>query len=222
MIRYSALKELNLILHEAPGEDGDWGWFSREHAVIVDAVLQMLGHPTVVMDGLLIMQDGTHTLATIPLGHAWNMIYENRLVDASVTTHHMTSHFKEFSRIDTKRPGDCPYPIHYSEKLPDTIRKPDRPSGLYYYRKESFSFNAALLLEDPYQFIHKPEPGTPNLLESYGRDIFFKLAYHIYLLQQGQAKPLSTSSEDLLDAVASSRSGARKKVLAILDGSAGT
>ena len=221
MIRYSALKELNLTLHEAPGEDGDWGWFSREHAVIVDAVLQMLGHPTVVMDGLLIMQDGTHTLATIPLGHAWNMVYENRLVDASVTTHHMTSHFKEFNSVDSKRPDTCPYPIHYSEKLPDTIRKPDRPSGLYYYRKESFSFNAALLLEDPYQFIHKPEPGTPNLLESYGRDIFFKLAYHIYLLQQGQAKPLSTSSEDLLDAVANSRSGARKKVLAILDGSAG-
>ena len=65
MIRYSALEELNSILHEAPGEDGDWGWFSREHAVIVDAVLQMLGHPTVVMDGLLIMQDGTNSLATI-------------------------------------------------------------------------------------------------------------------------------------------------------------
>ena len=181
----------------------------------------MLGHPTVVMDGLLIMQDGTHSLATIPLGHAWNMIYEDRLLDASVTTHHMTSHFKEFSRIDTKRPADCPYPIHYSEKLPDTIRKPDRPAGLYYYRKESFSFNAALLLEDPYQFIHKPEPGTPDLLESYGRDIFFKLAYHIYLVQQGQAKPLPKGSDDLLDAVATSRSGARKKVLAILDGSAG-
>ncbi|KRP37421.1 MAG: hypothetical protein ABS34_02915 [Opitutaceae bacterium BACL24 MAG-120322-bin51] len=221
MIRHCALKELNLILHEAPGEDGDWGWFSREHAVIVDAVLQMLGHPTVVMDGLLIMQDGTHTLATIPLGHAWNMIYEDRLFDASVTTHHMTSHFKEFSSVDTKRPDNCPYPIHYTEKLPDTIAKPDRPAGLYYYRKESFSFNAALLLEDPYQFIHKPEPGTPDLLESYGRDIFFKLAYHIYLLHQGQAKPLSTGSDDLLDAVATSRSGARKKVLAILDGSAG-
>jgi hypothetical protein len=221
MIRTSALKELNLILHEAPGEDGDWGWFSREHAVVVDAVLQMLGHPTVVMDGLLIMQDGTQTLATIPLGHAWNMIHEDRLLDASVTTHHMTSHFKEFSRIDTKRPTDCPYPIYYSEKLPDTIRKPDRPAGLYYYRKESFSFNAALLLEDPYQFIHKPEPSTPDLLESYGRDIFFKLAYHIYLLQQGQAKPLPKGSDDLLDAVATSRGGVRKKVLAILDGSAG-
>jgi hypothetical protein len=221
MIRYSALKELNLILHEAPGEDGDWGWFSREHAVVVDAVLQMLGHPTVVMDGLLIMQDGTQTLATIPLGHAWNMIHEDRLLDASVTTHHMTSHFKEFSKIDTKRPTDCPYPIYYSEKLPDTIRKSDRPEGLYYYRKESFSFNAALLLEDPYQFIHKPEPGTPNLLESYGRDIFFTLAYHIYLLQQGQAKPLPKGSDDLLDAVANSRGGVRKKVLAILDGSAG-
>jgi hypothetical protein len=221
MIRTSALKELNLILHEAPGEDGDWGWFSREHAVVVDAVLQMLGHPTVVMDGLLIMQDGTQTLATIPLGHAWNMIHEDRLLDASVTTHHMTSHFKEFSRIDTKRPTDCPYPIYYSEKLPDTIRKPDRPTGLYYYRKESFSFNAALLLEDPYQFIHKPEPSTPDLLESYGRDIFFKLAYHIYLLQQGQAKPLPKGSDDLLDAVATSRGGVRKKVLAILDGSAG-
>lgn len=221
MIRYSALKELNRILHEPPGEDGDWGWFSREHAVVVDAVLQMLGHPTVVVDGLLIMQDGKHTLATIPLGHAWNMIYEDRLFDASVTTHHMTSHFKEFNGVDSKRPDTCPYEIHYFDKLPESIRNADRPEGLYYYRKESFSFNAALLLEDPYQFIHKPEPGTPDLLESYGRDIFFKLAYHIYLLQKGQAKPLPFDCDDLLDAVAASRSGARKKVLAILDGSAG-
>jgi hypothetical protein len=221
MIRYRALKELNSILHEAPGEDGDWGWFSREHAVIVDAVLQMLGHPTVVVDGLLIMQDGTHTLATIPLGHAWNMIYDDRLFDASVTTHHMTSHFKEFTGVDSKRADACPYPIHYSDKLPDTIRNPDRPEGLYYYRKEILSFNAALLLEDPYQFIHQPETGTPDLLESYGRDIFFKLAYHIYLLQKGQAKPLPKGNADPLETVATSRGGARKKVLAILDGSAG-
>jgi len=41
------------------------------------------------------------------------------------------------------------------------------------------------------------------------------------LLQQGQAKPLPKDSDDLLEAVAASRSGARKKVLAILDGSAG-
>ena len=92
MIRDSALKELNLILHEAPGEDGDWGLFSREHAVVVDAVLQMLGHPSKVVDGLLIMQDDDHTLATIPLGHAWNLIYDDRLFDASVTTHHTVSY----------------------------------------------------------------------------------------------------------------------------------
>lgn len=108
MIRDSALNELNLILHEAPGEDGDWGWFSREHAVVVDAVLQMLGHPSKVVDGLLIMQDGDHTLATIPLGHAWNLIHEDRLFDASVTTHHMTSHFKEFTGVDNNRPDTCP------------------------------------------------------------------------------------------------------------------
>lgn len=216
MIRDSALKELNLILHEAPGEDGDWGWFSREHAVVLDAVLQMLGHPSKVVDGLLIMQDGDHTLATIPLGHAWNLIHEDRLFDASVTTHHMTSHFKEFTGVDNNRPDTCPYQIHYSAKLPESIRNADRPSGLYYYRKEDFSFDAAKLLEDPYQFIHKPEPGTTDLLESYGRDIFFKLAYHIYLLQIGQAKPLQRGSDDLLDSVASSRTGARRKVLALL------
>lgn len=216
MIRDSALKELNLILHEAPGEDGDWGWFSREHAVVVDAVLQMLGHPSKIVDGLLIMQDGDHTLATIPLGHAWNLIHEDRLFDASVTTHHMTSHFKEFTGVDNNRPDTCPYQIHYSAKLPVSIRNADRPSGLYYYRKEDFSFDAAKLLEDPYQFIHKPEPGTPDLLESYGRDIFFKLAYHIYLLQNGQVKPLQRDSDDLLDSVASSRNGARRKVLALL------
>jgi hypothetical protein len=221
MIRSSALKELNNILHEAPGEDGDWGWFSREHAVIVDAVLQMLGHPTKVVDGLLLMQEGEHTLATIPFGHAWNLIDDDRLFDASITTHHMTSHFKEFTGVDSKRPDICPYPVHYSAKLPDSIRNSDRPSGLYYYRKEDYHFNAAALLEDPYQFIHKPEAGTPDLLESYGRDIFFKLAYHIYLLQKGQAKPLPQSTDDRLEAVAASRSGARKKVIAILDGSAG-
>ena len=109
-----------------------------------------------------------------------------------------------------------PYQIHYSAKLPESIRNADRPSGLYYYRKEDFSFDAAKLLEDPYQFIHKPEPCTPDLLESYGRDIFFKLAYHIYLLQNGQAKPLQRDSDDLLDSVASSRTGARRKVLALL------
>ena len=219
MIRSNALKELNFILHEAPGEDGDWGWFSREHAVIVHAVLLILGHHSTIIDGLLIIQDGEHTLATIPLGHAWNMIDGARLFDASITTHHMTSHFKEFTNVDQKRADICPYPVSYSEKIPDSIRDPNRADGLYYHRKEDFAFDVANLLEDPYQFIHKPDDGTPDLLESYGRDLFFKLAYHIYLIHKGQTKPLPRDTDDTLEAIASARKGARKKVLSILEAS---
>jgi len=220
MIRSNALKELNFILHEAPGEDGDWGWFSREHAVITHAVLQILGQHSTIIDGLLIMKEGEHTLATIPLGHAWNLVDGKRLIDTSITTHHMTSHFKEFTNVDQARANDCPYAIHYGEKIPHTIREPNREDGLYYYRKEDFNFDASKLLEDPYAFMHKPENATPDLLESYGRDLFFKLAYHIYLIHQGQAKPLSRDTEDALEAIAKIRKGARKKVLALLQASA--
>jgi hypothetical protein len=220
MIRSNALKELNFILHEAPGEDGDWGWFSREHAVITHAVLQMLGRHSTIIDGLLIMKEGAHTLATIPLGHAWNLVDGKRLIDTSITTHHMTSHFKEFTNVDQAGANDCPYAIHYAEKIPHTIREPNREDGLYYYRKEDFNFDASKLLEDPYAFMHKPESGTPDLLESYGRDLFFKLAYHIYLIHQSQANPLPRDCEDALEAIANIRKGARKKVLALLQASA--
>jgi hypothetical protein len=216
MIRASALKELNFILHEAPAEDGDWGWFCREHAVVSHIVAQMLGHRSSVVEGLLVMQDAAHTLATIPLGHAWNLIDGVRLFDSSVTTYHMTTQFKEFTSVDSKHPEACPYPVNYSEKIPSSLKDEKRTDGLYYFRKENFEFEPISLLEDPYQFIHKPEGSTPNLLESYGCDLFFKLAYHIYLIHKGQASPLPRDTVDALEAVAYVRKGARKKVLALL------
>ncbi|MEN8744301.1 MAG: transglutaminase domain-containing protein [Lentimonas sp.] len=218
MIRATALKELNFILHEAPAEDGDWGWFCREHAAVIHAVSRMLGLNSTVVEGLLIMQDGTNTLATIPFGHAWNVIDGARHFDASITTYHMTTQFKEFTCVDTKHPERCPYSITICNKLPSTIKDPNRPDGLSYYRKEVFDFEPIDLMENPYQFIHPPEGVTPDLLISFGRDIFFKLAYHIYLVHQEQAKPLHKShkSEDALEAVENARKGARKKVVELL------
>ncbi len=218
MIRSSALKELNFILHEAPAEDGDWGWFCREHAVIIHALTHMLGHKSSLIEGLLVMKDGAHTLATIPFGHAWNLINDDRIVDSSITTYHMTTQFKEFTCVDTKHAASCPYPIAYFDKIPSTLKDSNRADGLSYYRKERFDFDPAELLEDPYQFIHRPASETPDLLTSFGRDIFFKLAYHIYLVHQGHAKPLNKShqAEDALEAVEIARKGARKQVVSLL------
>lgn len=218
MIRATALKELNFILHEAPAEDGDWGWFCREHAVVIHAIARMLGHNASVVEGLLVMKDGAHTLATIPFGHAWNVINGERLLDSSITTYHMTMQFKEFTCVDTKHPDSCPYSITSFDKIPSTLKNPNREDGLSYYRKERFEFEPINLMENPYQFIHRPEGDTPDLLTSFGRDIFFKLAYHIYLVHQGQAKPLHNShkAEDALEAVELARKGARKKVVSLL------
>ncbi|MGJ8653648.1 MAG: hypothetical protein ACSHX8_10280 [Opitutaceae bacterium] len=218
MIRATALKELNFILHEAPAEDGDWGWFCREHAVVIHAVAHMLGHRASIVEGLLVMQDGTHTLATIPFGHAWNIINGERLFDSSITTYHMTTQFKEFTCVDTKYPDNCPYPITSFDKIPSTLKDPNRADGLSYYRKELFNFEPIPLMENPYQFIHSPEGDTPDLLTSFGSDIFFKLAYHIYLVQQEQAKPLHKSHKaaEALEAVEIARNGARKKVVNLL------
>jgi hypothetical protein len=218
MIRATALKELNFILHEAPAEDGDWGWFCREHAVVIHAVAHLLGHTATVMEGLLVMQDGTHTLATIPFGHAWNIINGERLIDSSITTYHMTTQFQEFTGVDTKHPENCPYPVTVFDKIPSTLKDPNRTDALSYYRKESFEFEPIGLMENPYQFVHRPEGDTPDLLASFGRDIFFKLAYHIYLVHQGQTKPLhkSLQAEAALEAVELARKGARKKVVALL------
>ncbi len=222
MIRLTALKELNYILHEAPAEDGDWGWFSREHAVVIHAVAMMLGQRNAsIVEGLLIIKDGAHTLATIPLGHAWNLIQGERLVDSSVTTYHMTTQFKEFTGVDTQHPEQCPYPIAYADKLPSSLKDPNRPDGLSYYRKENFHFEPLDLLANPYQFIHRPEGDTPDLLASFGQDIFFKLAYHIYLVHQGQATPLYKNAKDAdaLSTVEDARKGARKKVTTLLQSS---
>lgn len=218
MIRAAALKELNFILHEAPAEDGDWGWFCREHTVIMHSVAHMLGRRASVVEGLLVMKDGAHTLATIPFGHAWNIIDDDRLFDASVNTYHMTTQFQEFTSVDTKHPETCPYPIATFDKIPSTLKDPNRPNGLSYYRKERFDFDPINLLENPYQFVHSPEGLTPNLLLSFGRDIFFKLAYHIYLVHQGQTQPFhkSLQPEAALEAVETARKGARKKVTALL------
>lgn len=218
MIRITALKELNFILHEAPAEDGDWGWFCREHAVVIHAVAHMLGQRSTIVEGLLVMQDGAQTLATIPFGHAWNLINGERLFDSSITTFHMTSQFQEFTSVDTKHTDNCPYSIAVFDKIPSTLKDPNRADGLSYYRKECFEFDPIDLMENPYQFIHKPEDETPDLLTSFGRDIFFKLAYHIYLVHQGQAKPLHKSHKagDSLEAVELARKGARKKVVALL------
>ncbi|MGJ8637981.1 MAG: hypothetical protein ACSHYA_01190 [Opitutaceae bacterium] len=218
MIRTSAIKELNFILHEPPAEDGDWGWFCREHAVIIHAIAHMLGQKSRVVEGLLVMKDGAHTLATVPFGHAWNLINEDRIFDSSITTYHMTTQFKEFTSVDTKHSDACPYSIAYIDKIPSSLKDPNRADGLSYYRKETFDFDPIELMDNPYQFIHRPDGDTPDLLESFGRDIFFKLAYHIYLVNQGQAKPLhkSLKAEDALEAVETARKGARKKVVALL------
>lgn len=221
MIRATALKELNFILHEAPGEDGDWGWFCREHAVVIHTITHMLGHHGSIVEGLLIIQDGTHTLATIPFGHAWNIINWQRHLDASITTYHMTTQFREFTGVDTKHPDRCPYSIDTFDKIPSTLKDPNRADGLSYYRKEIFNFEPIDLMENPYQFIQAPEGDTPNLLTSFGHDIFFKLAYHIYLVHKGQAKPLhkTLKAENTLETIEITRKGARKKVIELLKNS---
>ena len=59
-----------------------------------------------------------------------------------------------------------------------------------YNEKSSESWLVTDLLSDPFQFLHRPPPGTRSFQELFGADVFFAVTYHCYKLVTEDIKPL--------------------------------
>jgi hypothetical protein len=112
----------------------------------------------------------------------------------TLPTSHLYKDIDDISLVSSRNQGLCkPFELHYlrNESDDDFLKlcKSHEPI-IGYNEKNRDSYDLLQLLNDPYRFLHKPPPGKPTLLETYGEDVLHAITFHIYRLVTEDINPL--------------------------------
>lgn len=192
--------ELNHIYTEPPSlvnGRGDMGWFCREHALHLYSLAVLMHKQADIFTGDFILRlPGCDFFRSVgdENDHAWCRIDDCIPVDVSITIKHVYPDVPDISLVYGDRSDMCePFEVQYCRNESDDVflglEQNDKPL-IAYNEKTRHRYNVSELLTEPFQFLHKPPPGSPTLLETDGPDLFFAITYHCYRLATEDIKPL--------------------------------
>lgn len=211
--------ELNFLLAEPPGP-GDFGWFCKEHALALHALLTLWGFSSYLCEGdLYAAPRGEGFLSTLKRAedtHMWLEANGIVPVDASVCLRYF---FPQLLSPMIIGPGDYPGSRMSCRYWPKGVQpEPDRLEAMggviAYIERERYAIEPLVLLEEPLMLLN---PGS-DLHVRFGTDYYFKLVRHLDLLASREAASLQscTSQAVALVRVAEDYSDARCAVSAAL------
>jgi hypothetical protein len=189
--------ELNSIFVTKPfsiGGGKDFGWYCREHALILLILGRLLKIESEIIKGDVIIKYRNTKISTVgdPYGHFWCNFGGITPVDISMCLRY--SGIPEIALIyNNDFEVTKPYNIIY-HKLNENSINPDANSindaEIYYIEKNIENMFVSDLINNPYRFLLLPPNGFPKLTDIYGDDIFCAIAFHCYKLYLGTTKPL--------------------------------
>ena len=192
--------ELNHIYTEPPGRRMgglDCGWYCREHALHLYCLATMLGQSAKICLGdFILRRPGGDTFFSVGdrSDHAWCRIDDCTPVDLSMTVKYIYPDIRDVRLICGNRPefaGD--FNVDYRIGLPDAQFMEIAGGNqlvMAYNEKSIQNWSVTDLLSEPFQFLHRPPPGSRSFQELFGADVFFAVTYHCYRLVTEDIEPL--------------------------------
>ena len=191
--------ELNHIYTEMPflvHGGRDMGWFCREHALHLYGLAVLMHKQANIITGDYILRlPGRDFFRSVgdESDHAWCRIDDCIPVDVSITVKHVYPDVPDISLVYGDHSDMCePFEVKYYINEPDDafleLGQYDKPL-VAYNEKNRHRYSVSDLLADPFQFLHKPPPGSRTFLEIHGPEVFFAITYHCYRLATEDIKP---------------------------------
>lgn len=217
--------EMNHIYTEKPFRtpDGcDFGWFCREHALQLGALLTCLGYQATICTGdVFVRVPGEIVISSVGSGadHAWCASAQVTPIDASLTLKHFQVSCPDVDLVcngcGQYLAGFC---VRYFRGISDaafTSAADTREKVIAYNERGRIAASISVVVQDPFQFLHRPPPGARSLLDLYGPDVLFAITAHLLKLARGEVKPLFTyqSPSDAIRTMVRRNPGARALVL---------
>ncbi|MDE0164333.1 MAG: hypothetical protein OXL36_04460 [Bryobacterales bacterium] len=192
--------ELNHIYTEPPKWTStglDCGWYCREHALHLYALASIMRRPAEICLGDYILRspnnDTFHSVGD-ESGHAWCRIEDCELVDVSMTVKYIYPDIQNVDLVYKNRPDLAKqFTIESHANMPDDqfMKLANSNSRLIAYNeRERLSPAPSELLSNPFEFLHRPPPGSPTFLEIFGADVFYAITYHCFRLITEEIRPL--------------------------------
>ena len=218
-------REMNHIFTERPfntPSGADFGWYCREHAVSLAALLACLGYPAnICMGDVFLRVPGEVVLSTIGTGadHAWCTSGNVAPIDLSVTLRYLAVSCADVDLVCSGCDGCLAgFRIRYLQGISDAAFMEAANTGekiIAYNEKNRIGRSIGDLLMDPFKFLHPPPTGMPNLLDLYGSNVLFAVTVHLLKLARAEIKPLFTyqSPSDALRTMVNRHPNARQLVL---------
>ena len=200
-ILYRKVKpELNHIYTEKPlvASGGlDCGWYCREHALHLYALaVLMRKHAEICLGDYLLrrpLQDSYCSVGDAS-DHAWCRIDGCSPVDVSVTVKYLYPDIPDIGLVFGNRPDLATgFVLEYCLDITDSefMHFWTRDSlTIAYNEKSKRQYGLLDLLADPFQFLHRPPPGSAAFPEIFGADVFYAITLHCYRLATEQIRPL--------------------------------
>lgn len=192
--------ELNHIYTERPfltRSGWDLGWFCRENALHLYGLAVLLRRQADICTGDYILRRPGHE-EHHSIGdrgdHAWCRIDGSAPVDVSITVKHVYPDMTDIRLVFGDRRELCdPFEMRYCTNAPDeTFFKLTHYDKhlIAYNEKGHHRYSLPELLSNPFQFLHRPPPGSPTFPEIHGPEVFYAITYHCYRLATEEIKPL--------------------------------
>ena len=192
--------ELNHIYTEPPQWTPtglDCGWYCREHAFHLYVLASIMRKPAEVCLGDYILRrpnsDTFHSIGD-ESDHAWCRIEDCTLVDVSMTVKHIYPDIPDVDLVYGNRPDLAkPFAIEHHLDTPDDLfgNLANSDKLLIAYNEKTRQRPSALaLLSDPFEFLHRPLPGSRTFTEVFGDDVFYAITYHCFRLITEGIRPL--------------------------------
>lgn len=220
--------QLNHIYTEKPyiaQGGGDLGWFCREHALHLYGLAILLSKKAYICNGDYILYH-PKTISFSPnidtfgsLGcvadHSWCCIDDNVPVDVSITVKHVYPEIHDVALICKEHSDLCtPFRLHYSDNQPDDVflelSKTNEPF-IGFNEKQRLQFDIKELLNNPFQFLHRPPPGYPTFPQIHGDDVFYAITWYCYRLLTEDINPCFRPN-DAVERIMKNNPNARQEI----------
>lgn len=221
--------ELNHIYTEPPfntNTGSDLGWFCREHALHIYGLAKLLNLQTNICLGDYVLRrpDGeSFTSVGDKNDHAWCTISNVSPVDVSFNIKNIYPDIEDISLIYSDNHDlSSPFNIHYSINLDDEKFDKFQDSDkllIAYNEKSKVEINVIDLFDNPFQFLHRPSPGSPTFTQIFGDDVFYAITIHCYKIVMEDIRPLYSyrDPKETVKGIMKFNSDAKERFLRLLN-----